>query len=182
MPNETRSEHYAGGFPDSIANFNHLTDPRTGRNKQHYFGEILFIALAAIICQCEGFDDMERFAEGKKTWLKKHLQLPNGTPSNDTFRRVFTAIDPKVFNACFITFTEGLVPNKLSSQLIAIDGKAVRHSFDNATESKHLHLLSAYACEQGLSLTQLAVDEKSNEITAIPKLLELLSLKEILKA
>ena len=177
MPNETRSEHYAGGFPDSIANFNHLTDPRTGRNKQHYFGEILFIALAAIICQCEGFDDMERFAEGKKTWLKKHLQLPNGTPSNDTFRRVFTAIDPKVFNACFIIFTEGLVPNKLSSQLIAIDGKAVRHSFDNATESKHLHLLSAYACEQGLSLTQLAVDEKSNEITAVPELLDSLDIE-----
>ncbi|MDB9741602.1 ISAs1 family transposase, partial [Akkermansiaceae bacterium] len=164
-------------FPDSIAIFDQLTDPRKGRNKQHYFGEILFIALAAIICQCEGFDDMERFAKGKESWLKKHLKLPNGTPSNDTFRRVFTAIDPKAFNACLITFTEGLIPNELSSQLIAIDGKAVRHSFDNATQSKHLHLLSAYACDAGLSLAQLAVDEKTNEITAVPELLDYLDIE-----
>lgn len=161
----------------SLEAFNRLTGPRTGRNKRHYFGEILFIALAAIICQCEGFDDMERFAQGKKSWLKKHLKLPHGTPSKDTFRRIFTAIDPNDFNSCFITFTESLLANELISEHIAIDGKAVRHSFDNATESKHLHLLSAYACEQGLSLAQLAVDEKSNEINAVPKLLDCLDIE-----
>ncbi len=159
MTHETRSEHYAGGFPDSLEAFNHLTDPRTGRNKRHYIGEILYIALAAIICQYEGFDDMERFAQGKKLWLKKHLKLPHGTASKDTFRRIFTAIDPNAFNSCFINFTESLLANELISEHIAIDGKAVRHSFDNATESKHLHLLSAYACEQRLSLAQLAVDK-----------------------
>ena len=75
MPKQTRSEHYSGGFPQSISAFSQLPDPRTGRNKQHYFGEILFIALAAIICQCEGFDDMERFAKGKEKWLRKFLKI-----------------------------------------------------------------------------------------------------------
>lgn len=176
MNNETRSEHFSGGFPNSIAAFSSLSDPRVGRSKQHYFGEILFIALAAIICQCEGFEDMERFAKGKESWLRKHLKLPHGVPSDDTFRRVFSSIDPKEFNACFINFTEGL-QDGLHSQLIAIDGKALRHSFDNATEEKHLHLLSAYACEQGLSLAQLAVDTKSNEINAVPELLDYLDIE-----
>ncbi len=176
MTNETRSEHYSGGFPHCIEAFSTLQDPRSGRNKQHYFGEILFIALAAIICQCEGFDDMERFAKGKESWLRQYLKLPNGTPSNDTFRRVFAAIDPKKFNSCFVLFVTG-ISGELCSQLIAIDGKAVRHSFDSATEGKHLHLLSAFACEQGLSLAQLAVDTKSNEINAVPELLESLDVE-----
>jgi predicted transposase YbfD/YdcC len=176
MDRRTRSEHYAGGFFDSIAAFSNLSDPRTGRNKQHFFGEVLFIALAAIICQCEGFEDMERFAKNKKSWLRKFLKLPNGMSSNDTFRRVFSAIDPKAFNACFIAITESF-SSELSSQLIAIDGKAIRHSFDHATEQSHLHLLSAYACEQGLSLDRLKVDTKSNEITAVPELLDMLPIE-----
>lgn len=176
MSNKARSEEYSGGFHSSIQAFESLDDPRTGRNKRHYFGEILFIALAAIICQCEGFDDMERFGKLKESWLRKFLKLPNGTPSNDTFRRVFSVIDPKKFNACFIDFTRE-ISGDLNSQLIAIDGKAVRHSFDHTTEASHLHLLSAYACQSGLSLAQLAVDTKSNEITAVPKLLDMLDLE-----
>lgn len=162
MDHETRSERYAGGFPNAISAFQSLSDPRTGRHKRHYSGEIIFIALAAIICKCEGFDDMERFAQGKKSWLEKFLKLPGGVPSNDTFRRIFSSIDPKAFNACFIRFVEGL-SGKLSSELIAIDGKALRHSFDRASEQSHLHLLSAFASEQGLCLAQLKVDTKSNE-------------------
>lgn len=176
MSHETRSEHYAGGFPESLAAFSDLSDPRTGRNKRHYFGEILFIALAAIICQCEGFDDMERFAKNKETWLRKFLKLPHGVPSNDTFRRIFSALDPKAFHDCFLAFVAS-THGELHSQLIAIDGKALRHSFDRATGSKHLHLLSAYACEQGITLAQLAVDTKSNEICAVPELLESLDLE-----
>jgi predicted transposase YbfD/YdcC len=176
MAHESRSDHYAGGFPESISAFSGLPDPRSGRNKQHYFGEILFIAVAAVICQCEGFDDMERFAQTKEAWLRKYLKLPNGLPSDDTFRRVFTAIEPKAFHACFMTFTKDLLGESFS-KLIAIDGKAVRHSFDRTSDTPHLHLLSAFACEQGLSLGQLAVDTKSNEITAVPKLLELLDLE-----
>jgi len=175
MPNKvTRSEQFAGGFPKSIESFSILVDPRAGRHTQHYFGEIIFIALAAIICQCEGFQDMERFAKNKVTWLKKFLQLPNGIPSNDTYRRVFSSIDPKQFNSCFIKFV-GLTHGALSEQHIAIDGKALRHSF--AGDRRHLHLLSAYACEQGISLAQLEVDTKSNEILAVPELLDLLDIE-----
>jgi predicted transposase YbfD/YdcC len=176
MSNKTRSEEYAGGFPESIEAFANLPDPRTGRNKCHYFGEIIFIALAAIICQCEGFDDMARFANAKKTWLKKFLKLPHGTPSNDTFRRVFSSINPKKFNTCFIAFIQE-THGDLAQQLIAIDGKAIRHSFDNSTGTKHLHMLSAWACDDGLSLGQLEVDTKTNEITAIPELIDLLDLE-----
>lgn len=176
MSKKTRSVEYSGGFPPSIQAFETLDDPRTGRNKRHYFGEVLFIALAAIICQCEGFDDMERFGKLKESWLRKFLKLPHGTPSNDTFRRVFSVIDPKKFNTCFIKFTQG-INGELGSQLIAIDGKALRHSFDRDAEVSHLHLLSAYACQSGLSLAQLAVDTKSNEITAVPKLLDMLDLE-----
>ena len=109
---------------------------------------------------------MERFAQEREEWLRKYLKLylklPKGVPSDDTFRRVFTAIDPEAFNACFMSFTEGLLGG-VTPQLIAIGGKAVRHSFDTETESPHLHLLSAFACDQGLTLAQLAVDQKSNE-------------------
>ena len=170
----TRSNKFAGGFPPAIKAFGILTDPREGKAKKHYFGEILFIALAAIICQCEGFGDMERFAKNKKKWLSTFLKLPHGTPSDDTFRRVFTAIDPKQFNACFIEFVRGS-HGELCEQLIAIDGKALRHSFDK--QRRHLHLLSAYACEQGISLAQLEVDTKSNEIVAVPELLDLLDIE-----
>ena len=85
----TRSNKFAGGFPPAIKAFQILTDPRDGKAKRHYFGEVIFIALAAIICQCEGFGDMERFAKNYQPWLKKFVKLPNGIPSNDTFRRVF---------------------------------------------------------------------------------------------
>ena len=176
MSHKTRSEQFSGGFPKSIEAFAELTDPRGGRHKRHYFGEIVFMALAAIICQCEGFDDMERFARLKESWFRKFLRLPNGTPSNDTFRRVFSAIDPKQFNRCFMTFIRGR-HGDLAAQLIAIDGKALRHSFDTATESRHMHLLSAWACEEGISLGQLEVDGKGNEITALPVLLDSLDLE-----
>ena len=169
----TRSNRLSRGFPPSIKAFEILNDPRDGRAKRHYFGEILFIALAAIICQCEGFEDMERFAKGKEKWLKKILKLPNGIPSDDTFRRTFNALNPKEFNACFIEFVR-TTNEELAEQLIAIDGKALRHSFDKGR--RHLHLLSAYACEQGISLAQLEVDTKSNEIVVIPELLDLLDI------
>ena len=175
MSDKTRSELFSGGFPESIEAFRNLPDPRKGRHKRHYFGEIIFMALAAIICQCEGFDDMERFAKLKENWFRKFLKLPNGTPSNDTFRRVFTSINPKQFNRCFMAFVQAK-HGDLAKQLIAIDGKAVRHSFDGDTDARHMHLLSAWACEEGISLGQLEVDRKTNEITALPELLDLLDL------
>lgn len=176
MPNKTRSSHYSGGFPDSIRAFSLLDDPRSGRNKRHYFGEIIFIALAAMIAQCDGFEAMQLFARAKESWLKKFLLIPNGTPAADTFRRVLGAIAPKAFNECFIKFTQDLQP-ELAKQLIAIDGKALRHSFDTKSNQDHFHLISAWACDSGLSLGQLAVDRKSNEITAIPELIDQLDLE-----
>jgi len=95
---------------------------------------------------------------------------------NDTFRRIFSAINPKAFNACFIAFTQEIASD-LHTQLIAIDGKTLHRSFDSTDEVKHIHLLSAYACEHGLSLAQLAVDEKSNEINAVPEFLDLLDIE-----
>jgi predicted transposase YbfD/YdcC len=176
MSHKTRSEQFSGGFPKSIEAFSELADPRKGRHKRHYFGEIIFMALAAIICQCEGFDDMERFAKLKESWFRKFLKLPNGTPSNDTFRRVFSTINPKQFNRCFMAFIRAK-HGDLAKQLIAIDGKAVRHSLDTGTDAGHIHLLSAWACEKGISLGQLKVDRKTNEIKAVPEILDLLDLE-----
>ncbi len=110
--------------------FANLTDPRNGKAKLHYFGEILFIALAAMICGMEGFDDFARFAQLREKWLRKHLKLPSGTPSDDTFRRIFTALDPKNFLPCFIAYVTAVRPD-LTDELIAIDGKTLRHSFDD---------------------------------------------------
>lgn len=172
----TRNEEYAGGFPAGMEAFANLNDPRNGKAKRHYFGEILFIALAAMICGMEGFDDFERFGKGRKEWLEKHLKLPNGVPSDDTFRRVFTALDPKSFLECFIAHVASLHPN-LADELIAIDGKTLRHSFTEGDPENSVHIISAWACGSGLSLGQLIVDGKSNEITAVPKLLRQIEVK-----
>jgi hypothetical protein len=92
---KTRSEEYAGGFPPGMEAFEELKDPRNGKAKRHYFGEVLFIPLAAMICGMEGFDDFERFAKFKEKWLLRFIKLPHGVPSDDTFRRIFSALDPK---------------------------------------------------------------------------------------
>ena len=131
MSNKTRRDKYSGGFPDGFEPFEELEDPRWGRHPRHYFGEIIFIALAAMICGSEGFDDFERFAKARESWLRKRLKLPGGLPSDDTFRRVFTAIDPDKFCECFASFVLA-ISGKLRRQLIAIDGKTLRHSFENA--------------------------------------------------
>jgi predicted transposase YbfD/YdcC len=173
---KTRSEEYAGGFPPGMEAFEELKDPREGKAKRHYFGEVLFIALAAMVSGMEGFDDFERFAKLRKTWLGKWLKLPHGTPSDDTFRRIFTALDPKAFMGCFIAHVRSIRPD-LADELIAFDGKTLRHSFDHGDPENSLHLISAWADGCGLSLGQLLVDGKSNEITAVPKLLRQLDVK-----
>jgi predicted transposase YbfD/YdcC len=176
MPNKTRRDEYAAGFPDGFEEFETLEDPRNGKYPRHYFGEIIFIALSAMICGSEGFDDFARFAQTREKWLRKHLRLPGGLPSNDTFRRIFTRIDPDSFCECFAAFVLG-ISGKLKRQLIAIDGKTLRHSFENADPTTSLHLISAWACENQLTLGQLAVDGKSNEINAIPELVRQLDLE-----
>ena len=176
MSNKTRCDEYAGGFPDGFEDFKPLKDPRTGNNKRHYFGEIIFIALAAMIGNSEGFDDFERFAKRREKWLRKHLRLPNGLPSDDTFRRVFTRLDPDAFCACFAAYVL-TISGALKQQLIAIDGKTLRHSFDGGDPATSFHLISAWACGNQLTLGQMLVDGKSNEITAVPELIRQLDLE-----
>lgn len=176
MSNKNRRDEYAGGFPEGFESFHSLGDPRQGRHPRHYFGEIIFIALAAMICGSEGFDDFERFAKARESWLRKRIKLPGGLPSDDTFRRIFTAIDPDKFCECFASFVIA-ISGTLRSQLIAIDGKTLRHSFDNADPSTSLHLISAWAADNQLTLGQLLVDGKSNEITAVPELIDRLDLE-----
>lgn len=150
--------------------FQNLSDPRNGRAKRHYFGEVLFIALAAMVSGMDDFEDFERFAQEREDWLRQWLKLPHGTPSDDTFRRVFTALDPRAFCDCFISYTAALSP-RLGQELVAIDGKTLRGSFQSPDKSDALHLISAWATASGLTLGQLLVDSKTNEITAVPKLL-----------
>lgn len=176
MPNKTRRDEYAGGFPEGFEDFETLNDPRQGKYPRHYFGEIIFMALAAMICGSEGFDDFERFAKLREKWLRKHLKLSGGVPSNDTFRRVFSSINPDEFCRCFASYIISF-SKTLEHQLIAIDGKTLRRSFENSDPTTSLHLISAWACDNQLTLGQLAVDGKSNEITAIPKLIDQLDLE-----
>jgi predicted transposase YbfD/YdcC len=160
------------GFRDC---FSGVTDPRTGNAQRHDLHELLLIALCAVLCGGESCVDMADFAEEKEAFLREFLSLDNGLPSHDTFSRVFRALEPEQFRACFQTFMTRFA--EACQGVIAIDGKVLRRSFDAASAKSALHMVSAWGCEQRLVLGQIATDAKSNEITAVPKLLEMLSLK-----
>ena len=152
-----------------------LDDPRTGNAGLHDFYEILMIAMCAVLCGAQGSVDMGLFAVSKEAFLRGFLKLKNGVPSHDTFSRLFRMLDPEQFRAAFQRFM-----SRFSSQcegIVAIDGKVLRRSFDNASGKSALHMVSAWGCEQRLVLAQIATDAKSNEITAVPKLLKMLMLK-----
>lgn len=150
-----------------------LEDPRIDRTRLHHLLDIVTIAICAVICGADGWEDIANYGVAKSAWLQTFLALPNGIPSHDTFRRVFCLLDPRAFQECFQRWIDAL-SDGLGIKRIAIDGKVVRRSFDRATGKAALHLVSAWATEQHLVLGQVAVDSQSNEITAIPKLLELL--------
>lgn len=153
--------------------FRKLRDPRIHRHKRHLLLDIIVITICAVICGCNDWQQIETFARARQDWLRKFLRLPNGIPSHDTFERVFDRLDPQAFQACFRAWMQAL-HEALGLSQIAIDGKTLRGS--GVGGLKALHLVSAWATANGLSLGQIAVDEKSNEIPAIPKLLELLDL------
>ena len=159
-----------------FAFFETVPEPRVKRTRRHPLMSVLVIALLTMICVGEGWEDMEAFGLAKEAWLRTFLDLPFGIPSEDTFRRVLSALDPKAFNACFIAWVQALSKGT-AGKLIPIDGKTVRHSFDRATGKKALHVVSAWIADNRLTLGQIATEEKSNEITAIPKLLELLDIR-----
>ena len=174
MPRNLNKTDYSGGFPEGFDIFTSIRDPRNGGNTRHHFGEILFIALAAVLCGVRTYELMEEFAELRKDWLCKWLKLPHGIPCYNTFSRVFQAIEPTAFAACIAEHL-GRLGFEMQGGQIAIDGKALRGS--RSGETTHLHAVSAWACEAGITLAQTFVGEKTNEITAIPKLLEMLNLK-----
>ncbi len=154
--------------------FEELEDPRAA-NARHDLTEVLFIALAAILCGAESCSDMADFGRSKRSLLEECLKLEHGIPSHDTFSRVFRRLDPVRFQACFVRFMERFA--ETLAGVVAIDGKTLRRSFDRAAGKSPLHMVHAWAVDQQLLLGQIAVDDKSNEITAVPKLLEMLSLR-----
>jgi predicted transposase YbfD/YdcC len=154
--------------------FEQLDDPRAN-NARHPLPELLLIAFCAVLCGSDDYSDMEEFGHAKQDYFRQFLRLPHGIPSHDTFSRLFRLLDPAQFHACFLTFMQRFA--KSLEGVVAIDGKTLRRSFDRASAQSPLHLVSAWAADQRLVLGQVAVDGKSNEITAVPKLLELLSLK-----
>ena len=158
-----------------LRHFDPLEDPRMDRTRLHRLDDILAIAILAVICGAEGWTDVENFGESKQDWLKTFLHLPNGIPSHDTFGRVFAALDPEAFERCFLAWVQGLI-EVTGEQGLRIDGKTLRHSFDTASAKAAIHMISAWSSQAELVLGQQSTDDKSNEITAIPKLLDLISL------
>jgi predicted transposase YbfD/YdcC len=152
-----------------------LPDPRIDRTKKHPLSDILVIALCAVICGADSWEEVEAFGEAKEGWLRGFLRLPHGIPSHDTFYRVFARLDPQAFGACVADWM-GAVCEAAGLRHIAIDGKAVRSAPGN-TFSGCLHLVSAWAAENRLILGQQAVADGSHEIAAIPELLKVLELE-----
>jgi predicted transposase YbfD/YdcC len=162
--------------PDRLGYFSDLEEPRLDRTKRHQFLDLVFIAVCATIAGANDFVAMEKFGTSKRAWLSKFLELPNGIPSHDTFGRVLAAIDPHAFTECFLRWVRAL-RQTTAGQFVGIDGKTARASGDRAQGQNPLHVVSAWASANQLVLGQVAVDEKSNEITAIPTLLEMLELQ-----
>lgn len=160
--------------------FESLADPRHHRNRKHLLVDIMVIAVAAIVCGCDGPTAMHRWAKARRDWLGQYLALPNGIPSRDCIRRLLLALQPQAFQRCFQAWiSQALVDDDATGKrLVAIDGKTCRRSHDAGKELGPLHVVSAWASEEGIALGQVATDSKSNEITAIPVLLDQLALSD----
>jgi len=156
-----------------IEHFQTLPDPRVNRTKEHELVDVLTIGVCTLLCAGESFNDMEDFGLAKADWFKTFLSLPNGIPSHDTFNRVFAALDPQHFGECFMAWTQSLRA-AVAQEIVALDGKALRRAL--AADQNSKVIVSAWAQSNGLVLGQLKVDDKSNEITALPKLLRALEL------
>lgn len=154
--------------------FEDLPDPRMDRSKKHKLVDILVIGLCSQLVGGSGFSDMETFGRIREEWLRTFLELPEGIPSHDTFNRCFAAIDPYQFLDCFVEWVQGICPS-LKGETVAIDGKALRSALNEGESIPYI--VSAWASDNGLALGQVKVKDKSNEITAIPELLQALQLK-----
>ena len=152
-----------------------MEDPRIDRTKQHKLIDIITIAICAVICGADTWVAIETYGKAKKNWLGKFLELANGIPSHDTFARVFAALDPQQFQQCFLSWIKS-VATITEGEVIAIDGKQLRHSFDQKDGQSAISMVSAWATSNRLVLGQRQVDKKSNEITAIPELIKVLDI------
>lgn len=167
-----------------IGHFKGLPDPRSSINRRHLLVDVIVICICGVIAGADGPSAIEQWAKAQQTWLKKYLRLPDGIPSHDTIGRVLEALNPQSFQECFLAWLQSLpVKNDKNDgdkkdKHYAIDGKTLRRSHDRRNDLKALHLVSAWASEQGITLGQIATEEKSNEITAIPELLDRLDLEK----
>ncbi|MDD1426547.1 ISAs1 family transposase [Dolichospermum sp. ST_sed9] len=158
-----------------LDHFKDLEDKRVERTKRHKLIDIVTIAICAVICGADSWVLMETYGKKKEEWLKQFLELPNGIPSHDTFARVFARIDPQQLQNSFLSWIKSI--NKITEgEVIAIDGKTLRHSYDKGKDKGAIHMVSAWATTNRLVLGQCKVDEKSNEITAIPELIKVLDI------
>ena len=162
--------------------FESLSDPRHIRNRKHLLGDIIVIAVCGILCGCDGPTAIHRWAKYRVDWFKAHLALPNGIPSRDCIRRLLMALKPEAFQKCFQNWiANAIVPaDGNAKQIVAIDGKTCRGSHDASKDLGALHIVSAWASEEGIALAQVATDAKSNEITAIPQILQQIDLSQSL--
>lgn len=157
--------------------FDELEDPRMNRTRLHSLSDILFITLCAVLCGADSWTEVEEFGDAKLDWLRGFLKLPNGIPSHDTFGRVFSRLDPEQLERCFQKWMAALAEVS-GGRLVALDGKTLRRSFDTANHKAALHMVSAWCETNRMVLGQVATEEKSNEITAIPELLKMLDIRD----
>lgn len=158
-----------------LKHFESLEDPRTEYLITHQLVDIIALTICAVICGAQGWEDIEAYGHSKQEWLKTFLALPNGIPSHDTISRIFARLDPSQLQECFVSWVRE-VAHLSAGEVIAIDGKSVRRSYDQGKGKGAIHMVSAWANENRLVLGQVKVADKSNEITAIPKLLNILDI------
>jgi len=157
--------------------FRSLSDPRINRCKLHSLPDIIILSILAVLCGADTYEEIELFGKENHSFLKQFLSLKNGIPSHDTVNRVFQMINPRQFERCFITWAQGLKDEHILERVIAIDGKTVRGSKDTFHHKSPLHSVHAWSVENGICLAQMECGEKTNEISIIPKVLELLEIK-----
>jgi predicted transposase YbfD/YdcC len=162
-----------------VEHFESLPDPRHTRNRRHLLGDVLVISVCGVIVGCSGPTSIERWAKARKDWLGQVLALPNGIPSRDCIRRILSTLLPEAFQACFQSWIAACLTDEdpEAGATIAIDGKSLRRSHDHGSGLGPLHLVSAWASEYGLTLGQVATEAKSNEITAIPEIIDRIDVK-----
>jgi len=173
MKTKATDQHTTENF---LSHFKPLKDPRTNNaNMRHDLSDILLLTVLAVICGADGWADVARFGKAKKTLLKDLLKLPNGIPSHDILGDLFSRLCPDTLQSCFLNWVQSMALLR-QGEIVAIDGKTLRRSFKEYGKKGAIHMVSAWATGNQLVLGQYKVDEKSNEITAIPELLKLLSL------